>query len=103
MTFWEGVFFVACLVLVAVPPYFVAHRVYKDGLLGRLALLGISFFGLLVVMETIFGKGYGIDKEVALLVASFALFLIWHLVRFHRRVARPAAAAAEHIGPIGLR
>ncbi len=88
MGLWVWIFTIACIVLFVVPPLFVWHQVYQDGLFGRLGLLGISFFAFLVLGETVGGESYGTSPEVALLVASFALFLVWHLFRFHSRVLK---------------
>ena len=88
MWIWEGVFVVSCIVLFVVPVIFVYHRVYDDGFWGRLALIGLASMAAIVLLETAFGGGYGIAAEVALLVASFAMFMVWHLARFHRRVLR---------------
>ena len=99
---WEALFVAACAVLFVVPIVFVHHRVYNDGLVGRFALVGISSMAGLVLLESFFGRGYGISAEVSLLVVSFACFIAWHLWRFHRRVVLEQARA-EHIGPVGLR
>lgn len=87
MGFYEWLFIAAVTVLFVVPPIFVWHRVYDDGVFGRLGLSGISFFALVVLLETVLGRQiYQTSPEVAGLVACFAVFLVWHLVRFHLRV-----------------
>lgn len=99
---WEGIFIVACVVLFIVPVIFVYHRVYDDGFFGRLGLVGLASMSAIVLLETAFGDGYGISAEVSLLVASFALFMVWHLWRFHRRVVtkrRTAAADSRTVAP----
>lgn len=88
MGIWQWVFVLSCVVLFVVPTTFVWHSVYDDGLVGRLGLVGLASFAFVILGETVTGNGYGIDAEVALLVASFAIFLCWHLWRFHRRVLR---------------
>lgn len=102
MSLWEVIFIVACIVLFVVPVIFVYHRVYDDGFFGRLGLLGLASMAFIVLLETAFGGGYGIAAEVALLVASFAVFMVWHLVRFHRRVLRTdrekRRTAAQELG-----
>lgn len=91
---WVGLFVLSCIVLFVVPVIFVYHRVYDDGLVERLGLVGLATMSAIVLLETVFGQGYGIAAEVALLVASFAVFMVWHLWRFHRRVLRNQRAAA---------
>ena len=93
------VFMMCCAVLVAVPLYFVSHRVYKDGVFGRIGLCGISFFASTFLMEWATGEEYQMMWQSTLLVLSFTVFLTWHLVRFHLRYvleqrssSRPATA-----------
>lgn len=87
MGFYEWLFIIAVAVLFVVPPIFVWHRVYDDGVFGRLGLSGISFFAFVILAEAILGRQvYQTSGEVAGLVAGFAVFLVWHLVRFHMRV-----------------
>lgn len=84
----EAVFALACLVLLVVPVIFIRNRVYKDGVIGRLGLAGISSFASLFLFEILFGKGYHVELEEVGLVVAFATFLAWHLFRFHRRCLR---------------
>jgi hypothetical protein len=79
-------FLVACAILFVVPLVFVTHNVYEDGLIGRIGLLGISFSAATFLMEWAGGAEYQILPQTEMLVDSFAVFLIWHLFRFHRRV-----------------
>lgn len=85
------IFWAACTVLVAVPPYFVWNAVYRDGVLGRAALLAISFVSLSFMLEETLSENertYDMLPQTVALVAAFAVFLLWHLWRFHRRVMR---------------
>lgn len=85
------IFWAACTVLVAVPPYFVWNSVYRDGVLGRAALLAISFVSLSFMLEETLSdneRTYDMLPQTVALVAAFAVFLLWHLWRFHRRVMR---------------
>lgn len=82
----NAIFLISCSVLTAVPLYFVWHRVYEDGLFGRLSLLGISFMAFTFVIEWIEGEGFEVLPQTALFFAFVAVFLTWHLIRFHRRV-----------------
>ena len=89
MGFYEWVFILAVLVLFVVPPIFVWHKVYDDGTFGRIGLSGVSFFAFIILIETVIGRQvYQTNGEVAGLVACFAIFIVWHLVRFHRRVVK---------------
>lgn len=89
MGIFEWVFIVAVAVLFVVPPIFVWNRVYDDGVFGRLGLSGISFFAFVILIEAIIGRQvYTTSGEVAGMVAGFAIFLVWHLVRFHLRVVK---------------
>lgn len=90
----EAAFAAACLVLFVVPVLFILNRVYQDGLLGRLALAGISSFAALFLGEILLGNGYHVELEEVGLVTAFAVFLCWHLFRFHRRVLRQRAPQA---------
>ena len=83
-----AIFYLTCIVLMIVPPIFVYHKVYKDGVVGRIALLGLSLVALLFLLDRLDPKGGSYDLS-ALTVSGFVLFttfLVWHLIRFHRRV-----------------
>ncbi len=86
-------FWVAIWVLALVPLYFVASEVYKDGIVGRGALLCISFASWSFIMDSLIGGAqYQVLKQTALLVVAFAAFLCWHLWRFHSRVVKKMKA-----------
>lgn len=75
------------IVLVAIPFWFICHKVYKDGVVGRIALAGIVFNASIILMLTfIDGWTYDLPYEVTMLIACFAVFTCWHLARFHSRV-----------------
>lgn len=81
------ILFQVCLgILMVVPLVFVYHRIYDDGIIGRGALLGISFASITFLMEMAVGSEYAILPQTLLLVLSFTVFLLWHLWRFHKRV-----------------
>lgn len=82
----SAIFLVACLVLLIVPIYFVTHKVYEDGFFGRIGLLGVSFSAATFLLEWIDGEGFEVLPQTVMMVSCFALFLCWHLFRFHRRV-----------------
>ena len=82
------IFLVSVLVLFVVPVVFVWHSVYDDGLLGRVALVGISFSSFIFALKIYSLGNWNPWPETVLLMASFATFLVWHLWRFHRRVLR---------------
>lgn len=84
----QTIFLLSCLVLAFVPLYFVLHSVYQDGIFGRGSLLGISFCSIGILLESIFGNGFYVPPIVSLQVAAFAVFSVWHLVRFERRVLK---------------
>lgn len=82
----DFLFFGACLVLFIVPLLFVINRVYEDGLIGRISLLSISFTAATFIVEELTSEGYDMLPQTVALICAFALFLVWHLLRFHRRV-----------------
>ena len=84
----EIVFLSSCVVLAVVPVVFVANRVYQDGIVGRVALLAISFAADMYLLDFTFGVRYTVLPQTAFFFAAVALFLCWHLWRFHRRVLR---------------
>jgi hypothetical protein len=82
------VFYVTCVILAIIPLIFVYNKVYKDGVIGRIALTGISGVAILFLLDAI-DTGGGSYELATLTVAGFlmfAVFLCWHLWRFHRRV-----------------
>lgn len=97
----KAVFLISCLVLFLVPITFVLHDVYEEGVFGRAGLLGIAFAAATFLLEWAFGdNGVAVQPQVVLLTASFALFLSWHLFRFHRRVLRQTEDRAPvAVGP----
>lgn len=80
--------FMACMVaLVIVPMIFVWHRIYEDGVFGRIGLSGIAFSASTYLLEWLWADSeYEMSWQLVLLVISFTLFLCWHLIRFHLRV-----------------
>lgn len=79
-------FLCSVAVLFIVPVTFVWNKVYDDGFIGRLALIGISFSSFIFALKIF---SIGVDHpwpEAMLMMISFAVFLVWHLFRFHRRV-----------------
>jgi uncharacterized PurR-regulated membrane protein YhhQ (DUF165 family) len=81
-------FYTACSFLLVVPVLFVWNRVYKDGIFGRISLLGISSVAGLFLLDSVDEHG-GVYEPTWLTVwgfVSFAVFLVWHLCRFHHRV-----------------
>lgn len=81
-------FLLACSVLFVVPVVFVTHSVYEDGFFGRIGLLGISFAAATFILEWFGGEEYEVLPQTVMMATAFALFLVWHLFRFHRRVLR---------------
>jgi hypothetical protein len=90
----QAIFLVACAVLFVVPLVFVVNDVYEDGILGRGSLLAISFASGIYLGEQVFGPGYYMPPLGVVLVSAFAVFLVWHLFRFHRRVLKQKKMAA---------
>ena len=82
------IFLVACAVLFVVPVYFVLNDVYEDGLIGRIGLLGISFAAATFILEWANGEQYELLPQTIFMTVMFAVFLVWHLTRFHLRVLR---------------
>jgi len=81
-------FWTACVVLFVVPIYFVWNKVYKDGIIGRGSLLAISFTASTFLMQAIATNFacYEVLPQTIAFVVSFAVFLVWHLFRFHTRI-----------------
>lgn len=92
--FWYYTFLVACIPLALVPPIFIYHKIYKDGIIGRLALAGMSAMAWI----TWIFHFYADESDsvplglIALLVIFMATFMIWHLFRFHFRVVKEQTA-----------
>lgn len=88
-----AIFWLSVMVMATVPLFFVMHRVYKDGIVGRSALLGISFFSTLYLLDASIGRRqYDVSWIGVGLATSVAAFLVWHLWRFHSRVLRKESA-----------
>lgn len=92
-----AIFMACCFVLFVVPIVFVLSKVYEDGLFGRLGLLGIAFSSATFMLEWSVGQSYEMLPQTVALVASFTLFLCWHLWRFHSRVLRQRQAGGARI------
>jgi hypothetical protein len=87
----------ACIPLMLVPPLFIHNNVYQDGVIGRAGLVGISFSAACLWIFHMFAEE---DARVpiqliSMLAAFFALFLVWHLFRFHSRVLRERNGTVE--------
>ena len=86
----EFIFLASCVILATVPLLFVVNKVYQDGILGRVALLAISFSSWTYLIEKALGAQYNVLPQTAFFFASVAVFLCWHLIRFHIRVLKIA-------------
>lgn len=80
-----------CCVLMIVPAVFIFHNVYEDGLFGRIGLAAISFGAVVMLSAWMDAEGwdfpfYEVVPVLCFEMAATALFLCWHLVRFHLRV-----------------
>lgn len=84
----ESIFLFDCALLVVVPCWFIVNSVYQDGVFGRTALCGIAFAAATFLMEAVNGEAAYVSPQMLLLVSAFAVFMVWHLLRFHRRVLR---------------
>ena len=83
------IFYAALFALAILPLYFVVNAVYKDGIVGRAALLLVSFSASSILLDVFVGADkwkYDPSPPTVMLTGSFAVFLLWHLVRFHYRV-----------------
>lgn len=86
-----ALFWAACAVLGVVPLYFIWNQVYKDGVIGRAALLLISGAALGTTIDALLSdqvNKYDPPPSGVAMTVAFAAFLVWHLWRFHRRVDR---------------
>jgi hypothetical protein len=87
-------FAAVCVVLTVIPVAFIFHNVYEDGLIGRGGLAGVAFSSalhLMVWFDYDWFPHFPFWDVVPLLVLQavfFAIFLVWHLFRFHRRVLK---------------
>lgn len=77
--------------LATVPLYFIWNQVYKDGVIGRAALLFISGCAWGTIIDAAIGEQatkYDPSPPGVGLALGTAVFFIWHLWSFHRRVER---------------
>lgn len=79
---------VALICLVAVPVAFVCNDVYKDGVFGRAGLVVIALFAFIRLCRMLDGTAPDAPLELDFMVIGVAVFIVWHLFRFHRRVLR---------------
>lgn len=77
---------VALIVLFVVPILFVWNEVYQDGLVGRFALVTISLSAIIFGFKIASRDVSYLWPETQLMIIAFAIFLCWHLWRFHSRV-----------------
>ena len=83
------IFLGACAILFAVPVWFVVHQDYNDGLIGRIALLGISFAAATFIMEASLGDSeYTMLPQTVMLTGFAALYFVWKMVRFRNRILK---------------
>lgn len=83
-----ALFYIACVVLIVVPPIFMVYRAYNDRLFGRAALIGMTLAAWAFMLSVADDKNPDPPPQAVLLVCSFAVFLVWHLYHFHRRVQK---------------
>lgn len=70
-----GIIFVLCCVM-------VFHERYEDGLIGRLAILGMGFNCLVIVYDALSGTEYMMLPTTSLLYIFLAAFMLRHFYRF---------------------
>ena len=85
MTTASWLFVWLCAWLMVAPLLLVFNREYGDGIIGRAGLLGISFTAATFVSEVITGTDYHVLPQTVLLIASFTVYLTWHIARFYCR------------------
>lgn len=79
---------IALVCLVAVPIAFIWHEVYNDGVFGRAGLGMIALFAFIRLCRMIDGTAPDAPLELDFLVIGMAVFIVWHLFRFHYRVLK---------------
>lgn len=84
-----AVLYASLAVLIVVPAWFILHDVYDDGIVGRASLGGVILAAAVLLMQAVDAAPTP-PAAAVLLIGSFAVFLVWHLFRFHRRVLRRA-------------
>lgn len=86
-----AIFYFTLALLANVPLYFVWEKSYHDGIIGRAALLLISFSAWAVVLDIVIGDDgtkYQPPRLGLAMLIGFTVYLIWHLWRFRRRVGK---------------
>ena len=84
--------FLAAHVIVACAIYLVLHQDYDDGLIGRIALVGLILAGGVFLLDGYDGSLTSVLPATAVGAGAFALFLVRHAWRFHRWRQRGAHA-----------
>lgn len=95
-------FYTACTVLFVVPLIFVFHKVYRDGVVGRGALLGISFTAVAWLLDLLINDDTPLEpsNRGVLFTVMVAVFMVWHLFRFHRRVLNRSEKAVPPVSSL---
>ena len=86
---WET-HLIAALIILCVCVTLIFHCEYEDGLIGRIALAGISIAEFALVVDALDGSEYHIMPSTFIVQISLCVFLLRHLYRFlkwHRRGA----------------
>ena len=92
------------LVLLAAPVVLMWNRFYEDGLFGRVALIGVSFSAFIFALKVFTLDIKSPWPETVTMMVSFAIFMIWHLVKFFSelhatRKAQEGKAERRHHKP----
>lgn len=84
----QVLFLMACAMLAVFPLAFVFSKAYNDRVLGRLALLGISFAAWTYLIEFAMGLRYNALPQTVMIFWCVAVYLGWHYIRFYLRTIR---------------
>lgn len=84
----QVLFLVACALLAVLPLAFVFSKAYNDRVVGRLALLGVSFAAWTYLIDFAMGARYNALPQTVMLFWCVALYLGWHYLRFYWRMIR---------------
>ena len=93
---------ISITLIFALSLFLMWHRIYEDGIIGRLALIAMAGGAFIALLQNLNGEGYIFNPVSVTMQTGVALFMLRHTYRFlkwtrtgkgewrgkHRRVAR---------------
>lgn len=86
---YSTVFVIIMAVFILAAAFFlITCQKYEDGVIGRIGLVLVCFAQIMILMAAYDGVPYSHSPTEILGNIGLGIFMVWHVVRFLRRIVR---------------